>query len=282
MKMRVWLGLVLISLTSAVWAAGPGAVRKQVEASMLVTGTIEIKPDGTVAVSQVDQPDRLPEGIAVFVQDQVAGWRFEPVLVDGKPVQARTKMSVRLIAKNLREGQATVSIRSATFGDYQALPEAERITSKKMAPPGYPMQAAERGVQGTVYLLLRVERDGSVGEVVTEQVNLKIIAGEAQMEQFRGLFARASTAAAKRWAFKPPTVGEAAEQPHWIVRVPVDFAFHGTEVKYGRWEAYVPGPRQSVAWASEDPSFSPDALPGDGIYLAGQNGPKLLTPLDGV
>ena len=282
MRMRNWWGFALVLLASTAWAAGPRAVRKQMEASMLVTGVIEIRPDGTVAASQVDKPEQLPEGIAAFVQEQVADWRFEPMRVEGKPVQASTKMSVRLVARNLHEGQAMVSIRSATFGDDETLPETERVTSRKMMPPGYPPQAAEKGVQGAVYLLLRVERDGSVGDVVAEQVNLKVIAGEAQMDQFRQHFTRVSVAAAKRWTFNPPTVGEIAREPFWVVRVPIDFAFPGRKAAYGQWAAYVPGPRQPVAWASEDPSFSPDALPGDGIYLAGRNGPKLLTPLDGA
>lgn len=282
MRTCIGLGFALMLLACTAWAAGPGGVRKQMEASTLVTGTIEIGLDGAVATVQVDKPERLPEGIAVFVQEQIARWRFEPALVDGKPVRARTKMSVRLVAKDLHQGRATASIRGATFGDSEALPEAERITGRQMTAPAYPMQAGERGAQGTVYLLLRVERDGSVSEVVTEQVNLKYITSEAQMEQLRTSFARVSTAAAKRWTFNPPTVGEAARQPYWLVRVPVDFSFPGAETKYGQWEAYVPGPRQSVAWASEDPSFSPDALPGAGIYIADRNGPKLLTPLDGI
>jgi hypothetical protein len=281
MTKRIGLGFALLLLACTAWAAGPGAVRKQMEASTLVTGTIEIGLDGAVEVVHVDKPDRLPEGIAVFVQEQIARWRFEPALVDGRPVRARTKMSARLVAKDLHQGRATVSIRGATFGNAEALPEAQRVTARQMAPPSYPVQAGERGAQGTVYLLLRVQPDGSVGDVATEQVNLKFIASEAQMEQLRTSFARVSVAAAKRWTFNPPSDGEAARQPYWIVRVPVDFAFPGTATRYGQWEAYVPGPRQSVAWASEDPSFSPDALPGAGIYIADQNGPKLLTPLDG-
>lgn len=282
MRSRNWLGFVLVLLACTAWAAGPGAVRKQVEASMLVTGTIQITPDGAVAASQLDKPDQLPKEIAAFVQEQVASWRFEPVLVDGKPAQVSTKMSVRLVAKKLESGETMASIRAAEFGDYEALPVAERVTSRKMTPPGYPRQAIEQGVPGTAYLLIRVERDGSVSDAVAEQVNLKYIASEAQMDQLRAHFARVSVSAAKRWTFNPPTRGETAEQPYWVVRVPIDFSFPGRETRYGRWEAYVPGPRQTVEWTSDAPSFSPDALAAGGVYLAGQRGPKLLTALDGA
>lgn len=188
-------------------------------------------------------------------------------------------MSVRLVGKSAGKDQMTVSIRGAEFGDYQARPEAERITGRKMTPPSYPESAAQVGAQGTVYLLVRIAPDGSVSDVATEQVNLRIIASEPQMNLFRNQFARTATVAARRWTFKPPSQGEDARQTQWVVRVPVDFTF-GEKRKYGQWEAYVPGPRERIAWAQQDdPAFSPDALPDGGIYLAGSKGPKLLTPL---
>lgn len=280
--MKWILAATLVVLSFAAFAAGkgPGAVRKQAEASLLVTGTIAIEADGSVTAVDLDSPEKLPQGIAAFVGSSAANWRFEPILDDGgKPAAVRTKMSVRLVGKSAGKGQMTVSIRGAEFGDYQARPEAERITGSKMTPPGYPESAAQVGAQGTVYLLVRVAPDGSVSEVATEQVNLRIIASEPQMNLFRNQFARTATAAARRWTFKPPTQGKDAQQTQWVVRVPVDFTFRDKR-EYGQWEAYVPGPRERIAWAQQDdPAFSPDALPDGGIYLAGSKGPKLLTPL---
>ena len=280
--MRKALGMfLLLAVANFASAAGngPGAVRKQAEASLLVTGTIAIEADGSVSAVDLDSPEKLPKGIAAFVGGSAADWHFEPVLADGKPVAVRTKMSVRLVGKSAGKGQMTVSIRGAEFGDYQARPEAERITGRKMTPPGYPESAVQVGAQGTVYLLIRIASDGSVRDVATEQVNLRIIASEPQMNLFRNQFARTAAAAARRWTFKPPTQGEDARQAQWVVRVPVDFTF-GDKREYGQWEAYVPGPRERIAWAQQDdPAFSPDALPDGGIYLAGSKGPKLLTPL---
>jgi len=285
-KRSIWSGVLLacaMAATCAAWAKGPGSVRKQLEASMLVTGLITIRPDGSVAAVDVDKPQRLPEGIAAFVGRNAADWRFEPVQVDGKAAQVRARMSVRLIAKPLGDGKMEVSVRSADFGDEQAQPAAERITAREMTPPGYPLSAAEKGVQGTAYLLLRVGRDGAVKEAVAEQVNLRYIASEPQMNQHRYRFARTALAAARRWTFQPPTEGDAARQTEWAVRVPVDFTFGG-ERRYGQWEAYVPGPRERVPWADQDdPAFSPDALVEGGVYQAhGRKGPRLLTPLDSV
>lgn len=288
MKQRsAWLAWVLVGLVAfaqGAGAEGPRAVRKQVEGSMLVTGMITIRTDGSVAAVDLDKPDRLPEGIAPFVTQVATSWRFEPVLVEGVVRQVRTRMSARLVAKSSGDGKMQVTVRGADFGDYQAMPPEERISSQGMKPPGYPMAAAQGGVQGTVYLLLKIGRDGAVDDVVAEQVNLRMVASEGQMRQFRERFARAAIGAAEKWTFNPPTRGEAAEQPHWVVRVPVDFNF-GEKPRYGKWEVYVPGPREHVSWAQDDerPGFSPDVLAEGGVHMAGgRQGPKLLTPLDGA
>ena len=282
----VWLAWMLVGMAAFVqsaWAQGPGAVRKQVEASMRVTGMLTIRTDGSVAAVELDTPDRLPEGIPAFVSGVAASWRFEPVVIDGAAKQVRTKMSARLVAKSTGDGKMLVSVRGADFGDYEATPPEERVSSVVMKPPGYPMAAAQSGAQGTVYLLLKVDPDGSVSDVVAEQVNLRMVASEAQMRQFRDRFARAAVGAAEKWTFKPPSRGEAASQPYWVVRVPVDFNFGGKR-RYGQWEAYVPGPRERVSWSRDEdrPGFSLDTLADGGVHMAGDTrGPKRLTPLGG-
>lgn len=288
MKQRgTWLAWVLVGMVAFVqgaWAQGPGGVRKQVEASMRVTGMITIRADGGVAAVALDKQDRLPEGIPDFVTRVASAWRFEPVLIGGVPTQVQTKMSARLVAKSTGDGMMQVSVRGADFGDYEAIPVEERVSSVSLKPPGYPMVAARSGAQGTVYLLLKIERDGSVSEVVAEQVNLRIVVSEPQMRLYRERFSRAAIGAAEKWAFTPPTRGEAAEQPHWVIRVPVDFTFDAKR-RYGQWEAYVPGPRERVSWAQQEdrPGFSPDVLADGGVHMeGGMQGPKLLTPLDGA
>jgi hypothetical protein len=288
MKQRgAWLAWMLVGMLAFVqgaWAQSPGAVRKQVEGSMLVTGMITIRADGGVAAVELDKQDRLPEGIAPFVTQVATSWRFEPVLIEGVARQVRTRMSARLLAKPTGDGKMQVSVRSADFGDYEATPVEERISRKRLMPPGYPTAAARAGAQGTVYLLLKIGREGVVEDVAAEQVNLRMVASEAQMRQFRERFARAAIAAAESWTFNPPTRGEAAEQPYWVVRVPVDFSFRETR-PYGQWEGYVPGPRERVSWAQQEdrPGFSPDVLADGGLHMeGGKQGPRLLTPLDGV
>ena len=40
----------------------------------------------------------------------------------------------------------------------------------QMRPPSYPPQAAKAGIRGTVYLVLRIDREGTVDDVFVELV----------------------------------------------------------------------------------------------------------------
>jgi len=283
MSKRPWMALPLLVCAFVVLAAGPGAVRKQVESSMLVTGTIDIEPDGSVSGHRLDQPEKLPKGVVLLIRRSTPDWRFEPVLVDGKAVKARARMSLRVVAKKIDQTSFNVEIRNASFGEEREAPGTQ-VESVGMKPPNYPRAAWSSGITGTVYLVVRIGRQGTVEDVVAEQVNLRVIGSERQMQQGRDLLAQAAVQAARHWTFKPPTLGVHAAEPFWSARIPVDFAFdddpsiskHG---QYGKWEAYVPGPRQLVPWILESAdSESPDAMMAGGVYQVGQ-GPRLLTPL---
>lgn len=59
--MLCWLA-VMLAWAPAVSAQEPAGVRKQVEASMRVTGAITIAADGSVEAVDLDTPDKLPKG----------------------------------------------------------------------------------------------------------------------------------------------------------------------------------------------------------------------------
>src|SRR4249919_334705 len=286
MNIRIGAGAVFVAMSllasAAALAAGPGAVRKQIEASMLVTGKIQVDTSGKVAGFSLDEKDKLPEGVVSLIGTAVPTWRFEPVLIDGKAANVATDMNIRVVAKKVDKDSFTITIRSAGFGDRTGKPE-ERPRPVSMEPPRYPDSAARNGVSGTVYLLVRAGRDGKVSDVFVEQVNLKAVADETTMARWRRMFEDASVWQAKRWTFAPPTEGDDARSDFWVLRVPVMFSFddpRSAKAAYGRWEAYVPGPRQANPWKEdkEGAAFSPDTLAPGGAYLAG-SGLKLLTQL---
>lgn len=270
--------------SSTAFAAGRAAVRKQIEASMLVTGRIQVDASGKVSGYWLDQKEKLPEAVVSMVDKAVPTWEFKSVLVNGKPANVVTDMSIRLVAKKIDKDNYSVAIRGASFGDNSGKPE-ERLRSQELAPPNYPEAAAGAGVTGTAYLLLRAGRDGKVIDGVAEQVNLQVVADERSMERWRRVLADASLRQARRWTFAPPTEGEDAKASFWVVRVPVVYSLSSDprgadQAGYGRWQAYVPGPRTANPWQqdTEGAGFSPDTLAPGGAYLAG-SGLKLLTDL---
>lgn len=135
-------------------------------------------------------------------------------------------------------------------------------------------------MQGTVYLVLKIGRDGKVEEAIAEQVNLTAVASGAVMSHQRALLAESAVRAARKWEFEPPTQGEAAQQSFWSVRVPADFIMVGGEPKYVDWVPYVPGPRQKAPWIDRSASGeSPEALAGGAPSLLGTPMLRLRTPL---
>lgn len=282
-----WSALALLLLAASAFATGtgPGAVRKQAESSMLVTGKIDIEADGAVSALTIDQEDRLPAGVVTFVRNTAMQWKFEPALREGKAVPARSPMTLRIVAKRLQDDAYRVEIRHASFTTYDPSDE-HAVTSLQMAPPPYPEAAYRAGVSGSVYLVLKVARDGTVADAAVEQVNLRIVASEGEMKKLRALLGNSALAAARKWTFRPPSEGKDVAAPFWSVRVPVNYSLGGQPNEgmpegYGRWISYIPGPRERAPWVTGEDAvgFSPDALPANGVYMVDNSGPRLLTPL---
>lgn len=280
--MKRWMMsmLVAVLVMGAADASNSTAVRRQAEVTLLATGTIDVAPDGRVAGYSLDEADKLPPVVRTLMDKAKGTWTFEPVLVDGKPTLARTKMSLRFVAKESDDGAYSVRISAADFRVAQ--PAEELPAPLSMKPPIYPMEAARNGVRGTVYVVARFGRDGRVQESFAEQVNLRVVDSERGMNKWRTLLSSAALLAAKQWAIRPPERGEEADDDHWTVRVPVDFVLNGEKgPAYGQWQAYIPGPRQRAPWIDPDEvSMSADALAGGGVYPVG-GGLRLLTPLGG-
>jgi hypothetical protein len=285
MDNRWWAGLVLVCCSFVASAGGgPGAVRKQTEASMLVTGTINVDQDGSVGSYAIDKREQVPAGVMQVIDATILPWRFKPVMQDGKPVRATAKMSLLIIASRVDQNQYRVTLRGATFGEGRDTP-GEAVTAKNMRPPAYPSEPLAAGVTGSVYVVVRVGRQGTAEDAVVEQVNLRAVASEIEMERWRKQFAQAALSAARSWTFVPPTTGDAVDAPFWSVRVPINYQFEGTRVpKYGHWEAYIPGPRQTAPWVQGhehdlDNWSLPDSQMAGGVYQVGK-GLHLLTPPD--
>ena len=296
----LWLAVVLCCFASSADAQNARAARRQAEGSMLVTGRVTITQEGAVGDWTIDRREDLPPAVVNVIDASAPGWRFEPILVDGKPVHGSARISLRMVAERVDEERFRVSIRDGYFGrdavrmarevdDRAEEPAGEapgdQVGKARMDAPRYPQLALRAGVTGTVYLVVRVDRSGQVEDAVAEQVNLRVVAPEPEMARMRNMLAQSALAAARRWQFHPPAHGETADEPFWSLRVPVDFRIHGVGPPegYGRWEVYVPGPRMPVPWrmdSLEDVDIAPDTLIAGEVHQVG-TALKLLGPLEG-
>ncbi|HDS1532685.1 TPA: energy transducer TonB [Stenotrophomonas maltophilia] len=262
------------------------AVRATAEMSMVLTGHIEVTPEGAVSSLVLDQKSMLSPSIASFVEGTIGGWRFEPTLRDGEAVAARAPLRVRLRGKAMADGGYEVSMTSVNFSEYDEK-ATDSVTRGRMPPPRYPEEVYRSGGQGEVLLVVRIARDGTVADVVAEQVNMTVVGRERTLAKMREILAKAAVSSARKWTFKPPTTGEASTRDSWTVRIPVNFGLNddpnGAE-RYGRWRAFIPGPRQAVPWRKADAieQAGGDLLPEGGIYMVdgAKRGLRLLTPLE--
>lgn len=275
------------SSPGTVAAQGIKSVRDQIEHSLLLKGTIDVDADGSVAAFALDKAEALSESLSDFVRDAVMAWRFEPVLdASGVAIAARAPLSLRLVARQRDDDRMNVYISSAHFTEYNP-DDLTSVAFKEVKPPSFPTNAARANVSGDVYVNLKIGRDGRVQDVSTMQVNLSVVSDERGMTRWRRVLANASERAVKQWTFRVPTEGEVANAPYWVVQVPISYRIGDDAARAGKgealvWQAYVPGPIEPTPWASPDDvrtAMSPDALADGGVYLAREDGLRLLTPL---
>ena len=281
---RMMAGAMLMGLTFAALAAGPSDVRKRAEASMVVTGWIEIMPDGNVHSYTIDHPEKLPPVVVSLIQNNVPAWKFK---VDGNPqVIQRAQMNLRIVARRQDDTHDTVAITGTNF-DRPFVP-GQSPTPKDRAAPKYPREAIDARVNGTVFLLLRVGRDGTVMNAGVEQVNLGEYGNDREMQHYGEVLADSALDAAKHWTFSVPTSAPTANYPFWYVRVPViynlqPFRSPPANDLYGKWDVYIPGPRKVIPWLQQNtrqPTQSSDAIPAGSISQADEN-LHLQTPPSG-
>ncbi|HET7359430.1 MAG TPA: energy transducer TonB [Rhodanobacteraceae bacterium] len=276
-------GLLCLLLTGAASAATDTAAPVEVQASMMLDGSIIVAPDGHVAGYAIDDADEVPPVVRKLLTQAIPSWSFEPVVRDGKAVEAKSAMALRIVAKPRDDGKVSIGVAGARF--YSDGASSDVVTYRHKRPPIYPRSAGMDGASATVFVLLRVNRQGKVDDATATQVNLKTRGSAAQMDQWRKSFADASLTAARRWTFNMPTSGNSAQ--YTFVQVAVSFlmvrdmkAFE--RHMYGKWQPYIPGPRQPVPWVDASSiANGSDVMPADGLVTLGQGGLHLTTRLGG-
>lgn len=202
---------------------------------LAVKGEIQIAPDGHVNDYQLKSD--LAPAVASLVDRTVRGWHFEPVVIDGNPVNAKTTMTLHLRGEPTSGDSYSLSIASVFFGT---------LTRVKMVAPKYPSEAAHKGLGAKVVLYLLIDVDGKVVEAIAHQTGLdKRAPSEHEAEARREQFEKASIKAAMQWQYNPSEFvnGKAVSNRYAIA--PIVFGNHEAT-------AYLTGPIHPTPWDSSN------------------------------
>ena len=228
-----------------------------------IAGEIVIDPAGEVRSWSMD--DGLAPRLAQLVQRNVEQWSFEPILVEGKPVTAKTRMRLALLARPRADGSYELRVENVYFGDAKARGE--------VVAPRYPRAAVMAGVQARVIVMAKVDEQGNVLDVHVYQTSLSLKRGT---DRWRRLFEQASLDAARTSRYVPSDeIG--GQRVGGTLTLPFTFEIaHGNSQKQlaadmKRWRAFVPGPVSPAPWvdASATEALDTDELAdGGAVALA--------------
>lgn len=267
------VALLCVAMTTPAAAAAPDAtargasrsVQGEAVITMRLDGEISVNPQGGVHDYKI-RTDVTP-GVRQLLDRVIPAWKFEPVLVDGRPVIARSPMRV-VVAARQNKGGLSIWIENAIFrpntseefAEDLALREAAdgfRIRSERMNPPGYPAELMREGVEGIVLLNVLVGRDGRVADVIAEQSSLLNVKGTpGRLEPARALLERVSVLNARHWRFRVEGADPAAlDADDLTLRIPVEFRMGNGRVAQeltGTWRYEYRGPARTPPWLKGD------------------------------
>lgn len=238
-------------LASVLMAFGALNAHADTPASILelnAFGEIQISADGHVSEYRLES--QLPAAVAALVDRSVRAWVFEPILIDGKAVVAKTALHVGLKAEPVAgKDDYLLRVTSVSFG------APKRLAGVK--PPRYPKELVRAHTGGKVVLALRVDESGDVVEALPYQSGLDRDAfAQADAARYRRLLEEAAVDAARRWHFNPGEEinGKAIGTE---VFMPIEFsvcAMPCARPSNGRWRQYFLGQTHPVPWLRGDGS----------------------------
>ena len=219
---------------------------EKTEMSMLVKGGIDMRPDGSVERYSIDHSEKLSPAVTQMIGAQVSAMAVRAVLVDGKPVNAHTNMSLRIVAKPVDEQNFSVRIQSASTGGKGDAAPYKR-PEKDFAQTHGAGALVDRLDGPNLYLALKIGTDGRCWMRLSKQPDLRLgyqMSGDGEERKMgRG-------GSWKRWT----AMGRTGHRPNrylaWNIG-PHGFR-EGTvppsESGYGEWRAYIPRPCTPVPW----------------------------------
>ncbi len=227
--------LLLAFFATPLLAETPAATQfeSKIESVLTVRGQVEIGPDGKVLTHELAKD--TSKGVADLIGQNVALWRFEPITRNGKPVIARTAMTLNVSAREGADGAFSLRLENVWFGG--------RKIKSALRQPRYPSSAISAGLGARVWLLLELDPTGKVVTVHPYQTSLTRRMRESRAARWRSRFERASIEAAKHWGYEPAELFDGAQAGRFF-KTPIDFKITLTDGRRRgpEWEAFVPGP----------------------------------------
>ena len=265
--MKFWIASLLLALAGAAQADDTARFTAEVE------GSLTIGPEGQVVDVQLRDAAWMGEAVVEGYLQTIRGWRFEPIVEDGKAVNATGEMRLRLAAlRNDTDKTAHFAIEQAWFPD----PDQSRELPEGMKrQPVYPADAARNGIGAVVIVVARVDEEGVPRDVAVDYLHLTGRNPGSHDRRIAGQFAKATEAAARRWRLE-------GADARGLVRIPVKYTPPAFSPPRAGWERVYPVALEAPEWLAA-------ARAGDSrvLDLAANGTPasaklRLLTRLDPI
>jgi TonB family protein len=185
-------------LRSVAWAlalcAAPVAARAAdaPPPELIVGADVRIGTDGTVSDYHLD--GTVDHALADRIEQEVRRWHFAPVLRDGQPVTAKTRLLISL--------QPAAEWNHWTIADVSTGEPA--LAKRELLMPDYPESALRAHLSARVLLDVKLDARGKVEAVHVEQTSLDRPGDPKLAKQWAEIFGAPSVRAAKGWKFLPP------------------------------------------------------------------------------
>ena len=212
---------MLVRFVSALLLFAAAATAQARDAGEVYTGhsggRLTIDGEGRVIAVELDNRD-LGEEIVAAYEQQIRTWRFEPIVEDGRPVNARARMQLSLLAFRAPDQDGMrLAFEKVQFVDPEPSAPPAVLESMRTAPPRYPANALRAGLGGMVQLAVRVGPDGRPVDVASIRFDLlgdvpRGTSGDVHAAQLQ----KAASDAAMKWEF-PDRAGQ-------VVLMPVRFS----------------------------------------------------------
>jgi hypothetical protein len=233
-------------------------------------GSLTVGADGRVLDVALSSSVDLGKDVLAGFEERIRAWRFEPIVENGQPVNAKGRMHLSLVAlREVGADSATFGIRSVQFLDPPGTAPADAQPGLKA--PLYPANGLRAGAGADLVVLVKVDAQGQVLSAATETLELLGVASrQAHQKQLAAQFRLEAERTALAWVLPGLEAGSMA-------RVPVRF----TTDRMAGWTSTVPQAVELPEWAAlELASEQVKDFSASGLASAEQF--RLLTPLDGA